>query len=114
MLSTRHAERISRAQTALGGLGGDWLLVAPSADFRWLTGAVARSTERLLALVVPRSDDSFCIVPRLEAEPLADECPWLEQGVWADHEDPLALLAARLGLDRRRTPPVGEGVPVTP
>ena len=106
--------RIARAQAAIGSHGADFLLLAPSADFRWLTGAVARSTERLVAMVVPRSGDPLCIVPRLESEALAHECPWLERVVWADHEDPLGLLAARLGLDRPRTLLMGEGFRVTP
>ena len=114
MLSTRHAERISRAQTALGGLGGDWLLVAPSADFRWLTGAVARSTERLVALAVPRSGEPFCVLPRLEADSLAAECPWLELEVWDEQEDPFERLERRLELSRRPAVLVSDGMRTAP
>jgi len=110
VLATHHAERISRAQTALGGLGGDWLLVAPSADFRWLTGTVARSTERLVALAVPRSGDPFCVVPRLEADSLAAECPWLELEVWDEDEDPFERLERRIPLSRRPTVLVSDGL----
>ena len=39
------AARIATAHEALERLGAEWLLAEPSADFRWLTGAVARSTE---------------------------------------------------------------------
>ncbi len=100
---------MSRIQRAVAALGADFLLVAASADFRWLSGAVARSTERLLALVVPRDGAPFCLVPRLEADALAHECPWLECVAWADHQDPLALLATRLDLERSRTLLMSEG-----
>src|SRR5262249_49417462 len=107
-------DRIARVQRAIETQGADFLLLAPSADFRWLTGAVARSTERLLTIVVPRTGDPFCVVPGLEAEALAHECPWLELLAWADHEDPFALLASRLGLERSRTLLMGEGFRVAP
>ena len=77
-MSDKVRDRITRVQRAVESQSADFLLLAPSADFRWLTGAVARSTERLLVVVVPRGGDPFCVVPRLEAEPLAHECPWLE------------------------------------
>ena len=101
MDSARHLERLRRAQDALERLGAAWLLVPPSGDFRWLTGAVARSTERLVALAVPLRGDPFCLVPRLEADTLRAECPSLELDVWDDHEDSLARLLARLGLGAR-------------
>src|SRR5262245_4513127 len=113
-MSDKVRDRIQRVQRALDAQGADFLLLAPSADFRWLSGAVARSTERLLALVVPRGGDPCCVVPRLEAEALAHECPWLELIVWADHEDPFAMLAARLGLEHPRTLLLGEGFRVAP
>jgi len=113
-MSDSSRDRIARAQRAVEAHGADFLLVAPSADFRWLTGAVARSTERLLALAVPRAGDPFCVVPRLESEALGHECPWLERIAWADHEDALALLAGRLELDRPRTLLLGEGFRVAP
>ena len=53
------AARIATAREALDRLGAEWLLAAPSADFRWLTGAAARSTERLLIFALPRSGAPF-------------------------------------------------------
>jgi Xaa-Pro dipeptidase len=100
---------VLRVQRALVAQGADFLLVPPSADFRWLSGAVARSTERLLALVVPARGDAFCIVPRLEADALGHEAPGLELVTWEDHEDALAKLLPRLALDTPRTLLLGEG-----
>jgi len=113
-VSDLHRNRVSRLQRAIDSHAADFMLIAPSADFLWATGAHARSTERLLALVVPRSGDPFCLVPRLESDALAHECPWLECQPWADHENALAMLEKRLDLERPRTLLVGEGFRVTP
>jgi len=102
-------ERIQRVQQAMSSLDAAWVLVPASADFYWLTGAHARSTERLLALAVPRTGDPFCLVPKLEADALALECPWLELEVWEDHEPALDRLTRRLELARRPTLLLGEG-----
>lgn len=107
LAATSH--RISRAQTALARQSADWLLVPASADFRWLTGAVARSTERLVAFALPRTGEPVCVVPRLEAESLAHECPWLELEVWEESENPLERLARRIDLAKRPTVLLGEG-----
>jgi Xaa-Pro aminopeptidase len=102
--------RLSSVRETLGRLGAEWLLVAPSADFRWLTGATARSTERLVMLALPARGEPFCLVPRLEAGPLASECPWLELEVWDEHEDPFERLARRVGLERRPAALVSDGL----
>ena len=98
----RHArnDRIDRARERLASQSGDWLLVAPGADFRWLTGAIARSTERLLVLAIPRKGDPFCVVPQLEADALAHECPWLDLEVVPDGVDAFERFSDRLGLLR--------------
>src|SRR6266487_4638822 len=111
---TQQRVRIERAREALERLGADWLLVPPSADFVWLTGAHPRSTERLVALAIPRAGDPFCVVPRLEAEALAQECAWLELEVWDESEDPFQRLARRLALERAPRVLVGEGLRVAP
>lgn len=104
------AARIATAREALDRLGAEWLLAAPSADFRWLTGAAARSTERLLIFALPRSGAPFCLVPRLEASPLSAECPWLELEIWEEHEDPFERLARRVDLARRPAVLVSDGL----
>ena len=105
----RPDERLARVRDALAQASADWLLVPASADLRWLTGAQARSTERLVLLALPREGAPWCLVPRLESEALAAECPWLALEVWEEDEDPVTRLAARLGLDRRPALLLGEG-----
>jgi len=107
--SARRDQRHAAARQALERAGAAWLLVPPSADFRWLTGAQARSTERLVAFALPREGSPFAIVPRLEADALAAECPWLERLVWEDGEDPLARLLDRLKLEPGARLLLGEG-----
>jgi len=104
------AARLSSVHEALGRLGAAWLLVAPSADFRWLTGAAARSTERLVMFALPARGEPFCLVPRLEAGSLAAECPWLELEIWDEHEDPFERLSQRVGLERRPAALVSDGL----
>ena len=106
--------RLERARAALRRLEGEWLLVPPSPDLVWLTGAHARSTERLVAFALPREGEPFCIVPRLEADALRAECPWLELEVWDEHEDPFGILVRRMGLARHPRVLVGEGLRVAP
>jgi len=102
-------ERIARARVAVAAAGADALLIPASADFRWLTGAHARATERLLVLVLPRSAAPWCVVPALEAEAMAAECPWLTLEVWKDGEDPMTRLAGGLSLETRPSLLLGEG-----
>ncbi len=106
--------RIERARAGLERVGADWLLVPPSPDFTWLTGGHARSTERLLGLALPRLGAPFCLVPRLEADSLAAECPWLELDAWEEDEDPFERLSRRLDLARHPRLMVGEGLRVAP
>ncbi len=114
MPSKRPHERIERARRAIAAAGADWLLLAAGADFRWLTGAEARSTERLLALAIPARGRPFCLVPRLESDALAAECPWLDLEIWSDHEDPFAALAGRMALLHGPSLLVGEGFRTAP
>jgi Xaa-Pro aminopeptidase len=113
-MNDRHRTRIAAAQRALHEQGAEFLLVPASADFRWLTGARARVSERLLCLVVPKSGAPYCVVPKLESDALGAECPWLERLAWDDDRDPWALLAGRLVLERRPALLLDEGFRVGP
>ncbi|TMQ74085.1 MAG: M24 family metallopeptidase [Candidatus Eisenbacteria bacterium] len=108
-MSSAPDQRIARVREALANAGADWLLIPASADFAWLTGGHARATERLVLFALPRTGTPWGLVPKLEAEALAAECPWLELEVWEEHEDPVARLAGRIQLDRRPTLLLGEG-----
>jgi Xaa-Pro dipeptidase len=98
--SSRRSKRLEIVRDTLERERADWLLVPAGADFRWLSDGVARSTERLIALAIPRRGDPFCLIPRLESDALAAECPWLELETWADHEDAFERLSRRIELQR--------------
>ena len=109
MTIPRPDDRLARAREAIARADAEWLLIPASADFRWLTGGRARATERLLLFALPRAGEGWCLVPRLEADGLAAQCPWLELEIWDEHENPLARLAGRIGLERRPALLLGEG-----
>ena len=113
-MNDRHRARLGATQRVLHEQGAEFLLVPASADFRWITGARVRVSERLLCLVVPKNGAPFCIVPKLEADALGAECPWLERLVWDDDQDPWGLLAGRLTLERRPPLLLDEGFRVGP
>ena len=106
--------RVTKLQAALAAAEADWLLVPASADFRWLTGAPARVSERLLCLAVPSRGAPFCLVPALEAVALGAECPGLEQTVWSDGDDAFERLVQRLALRPQSRLLVGEGFRAAP
>ena len=110
MIPDPHATRLERAHAMLEETRADWLLVPASGDFLWLTGAPARHSERLVAFALPRRGDPLCVVPRLEADALAEACPWLELEVWDESEDPFARLFRRLDLARGPALLIGEGL----
>lgn len=105
--------RIESARAALASAGAEWLVAAASPDFRWLTGAPARVSERLVALALPREGAPFVVAPRLEAEALARDCNGLEMVVWEEHEDPLARLVARAGIRRGQRLLLADGLRVS-
>jgi Xaa-Pro aminopeptidase len=109
MDSTLRHQRLDIVRDALERGRADWLVIPAGADFRWLSDGIARSTERLVALAIPRRGDPFCVVPRLESDALAAECPWLELEIWDEHEDPFERLSARMELWRGPSVLVGDG-----
>lgn len=110
MTNALRSTRLLRAQEALAAVNADWLLAPASPDFRWLTGASGRVTERIVALLLPRSGDPFVVAPRLEAGPLREALGDLDMLVWDEHEDPVARLAERAKLTPDTTLLVGDGL----
>lgn len=104
----RFLERIGRAAERAREEGLGAILVAPSPDFRYLTGYEPPPLERLTLLVVRADAEPVLLVPALEA-PLARASPVgdaVEIITWLDGEDPYEA-AARL-LPREGTFAVGD------
>jgi Xaa-Pro aminopeptidase len=89
------AQRLTRFRHALVSSDIDAAIVGPSADFRYLTGHPAASSERLLALVVPQAGETLLLVPELESTRFSETLPFSLR-TWKDGEDPIRLLAAHL------------------
>jgi Xaa-Pro aminopeptidase len=106
------SSRTERVRAQLERERADWLLVPASADFLWLTGASARTTERLVALALPRAGNPFIVVPRLEADALAHAAPGIELEIWDESDDPFARLEQRMELKRAPVVLIGEGLRV--
>lgn len=92
-------QRLRRAQQVMAARGIDVLLVGPSADLRYLIGYHALPLERLTLLVVPADGEPELIVPELECarardSGAADQVPLT---VWSETQDPIALVAERIG-----------------
>ncbi|HEX5826975.1 MAG TPA: Xaa-Pro peptidase family protein [Candidatus Limnocylindrales bacterium] len=101
--AARYGERLAKARAEAQAAGLDALLVGVGADLRYLTGYEALPLERLTMLLVPAADAAplTLIAPRLEQAP-ARGCPAAQTGAvelatWEETEDPMTLVATRLG-----------------
>ncbi|HEY7174769.1 MAG TPA: Xaa-Pro peptidase family protein [Micromonosporaceae bacterium] len=97
------AERLATAQRAVAAGGLDAILIAPSADLRYLTGYAAHAGERLTCLVLPAEGPITLVVPTLE-RPAAEASPAPGTGLaivdHADGSDPYPLVRSALGAAR--------------
>lgn len=92
-------DRLSRARARMDEISIDTLLLSVGADLPYLTGYEAVPLERLTMLVLPLSGDVELVVPRLEA-PRVSETSTFEITAWDDSDDPVAIVARRLGNAR--------------
>lgn len=93
--------RMERVRARMVELDVDALLLSLGADLPWLTGYTAMPLERLTMLVLPADGEAVLVVPELEAPRVAlrpEECALHP---WSETEDPVAMVAALLGSDRR-------------
>ena len=86
--------RIAKARDLMDRIGADALLVNAGASLRYFAGVPWGATERLVAMLVPRSDDPVVICPRFELGSLeADLAIPADFRLWEEDEDPYALVA---------------------
>lgn len=101
--AARYAERLAAARREASAAGLHALLIGVGADLRYLTGYDALPLERLTLLVLPASAGTpmTLVCPRLEVTPArtcaAGASGAVEIATWEETEDPMALVAARLG-----------------
>ncbi len=86
----------------------DALFVAPGTSLYYFTGIRWGGSERLLALVIPRSGDPIVIVPGFEEGRLREKLHFpAEVRVWQEDESPTKIAAAALGDRGIRTGRMG-------
>lgn len=100
MLKSTYRDRLARARRAVRDAHLDAMLVCPSADFVYLTGASLHMRERPIFLVITPGRVSL-LCPRLEAESSSLVLPGIPVWDWPDGEDAFALLREKLGRARR-------------
>src|SRR5712692_4062733 len=103
-------ERLLRAQKMMAELAPkyDALFVAPGTSLYYLTGIRWGISERLLALVLPRTGDPIVIVPGFEEGRLREKLQFpAEVRVWQEDESPTKIAATALGDRGIRTGRIG-------
>ncbi|HEY3811290.1 MAG TPA: aminopeptidase P family N-terminal domain-containing protein, partial [Acidimicrobiales bacterium] len=93
--------RLDRVRGRMADLGVDILLLSLGADLPWLTGYEAMPLERLTMLVVPADVPATLIVPRLEAPRVSEQPEVFSVRPWAEHEDPMDIVAGLVGTRRQ-------------
>ena len=101
--ATTFSRRLRAAQASAREQGIDALFITPGSDLRYLIGYDAKPLERLTCLVVPSEREPFLVAPALELL-AAQASPASEIGIeivtWQEHEDAVALAAARIDQPR--------------
>jgi D-alanyl-D-alanine dipeptidase len=94
--ASEYDSRLERVRTLMVAAGLDFLVVGPSADLTYLTGAQLRPSERMAVLVVPRLAPPVLVVPFFEAASLHDLPPDVRVLTWTETENPGAIAASVL------------------
>ena len=103
-------ERMRHTQKLMAELSPkyDALFVAPGTSLYYFTGIRWGGSERLLALVLPRTGDPIVVVPGFEEGRLREKLHFpAEVRVWQEDDSPTKIAAAALGDRGIRTGRVG-------
>jgi Xaa-Pro dipeptidase len=103
-------ERLLHAQRVMADFSPkyDALFVAPGTSLYYFTGIRWSGSERLLALVIPRTGDPIVVVPGFEEGRLREKLHFpAEVRVWQEDESPTKIAAAALGDRGIRTGRIG-------
>lgn len=89
--------RLAKAQGLMSGIGADALIVGAGASLRYFAGVGWNPTERLVAMILPRSGEPVMVCPRFELGSLqASLGVEAEIVLWEEHESPYQLSARAL------------------
>jgi len=93
--------RLARVRDRMREMDVDVLLLSLGADLPWLTGYEAMPLERLTMLVLPADDHATLVVPELEASRVDHDPRLFDMRVWAEHEQPIEVVAGLVGSRTR-------------
>ncbi len=86
--------RLAKAQGLMAGIGADAMIVGAGASLRYFAGVGWNATERVVAMVLPRSGEPVMICPRFEeGSLLASLGVEASLRLWEEHENPYDLTA---------------------
>lgn len=107
---TEREARLAKAQRLMTGIGADAMIVGAGASLRYFAGVGWGATERLVAMILPRSGEPVMICPRFELGSL-EASLGIEAGIalWEEHESPYELCAevlAKMGAGSLAIDPV--------
>ena len=106
-------DRLDRVAAGLAETGTDAMILTPSTDFAYLTGAEPPLRERLVALGITADGTARAIAPGFEADAMQ---PVVDAGIelisWSDGDDAAAMLLDALGIGARPRIAVGAGTPM--
>jgi Xaa-Pro dipeptidase len=110
--AAERAQRVARAQTLIGEIGADALIVGAGPSLRYFTGVGWNATERLVAMILPREGGPTMVCPRFELgsleASLGIEAPMV---LWEEHESPHALAASVLAEVGAKTLAIDPALP---
>jgi Xaa-Pro dipeptidase len=110
--AAERAERLAKAQQLMSEIGADALIVGAGASLRYFTGVGWGATERLVAMVLPKSGEPVMVCPRFELGSLeASLGIEAEIVLWEEHESPYALAAQVLGRFAAETLAIDPALP---
>jgi Xaa-Pro dipeptidase len=90
--------RIALARRLMAEHGVDALVVNAGASLRYFTGLAWTASERLIAMLLPRTGDPIIVCPEFERGSVqAGMAIAIELRCWEEHEDPYRLVAEAMG-----------------
>ena len=95
-----YPERLKRAQEMMESTRLDLLFATPGSNFLYMTGYNPGRSERLIALLLPRTGNPVIVAPSFERERIRQRSVVTDIAVWEEQENPFSLsasVAGRLG-----------------
>jgi Xaa-Pro aminopeptidase len=93
-IKSDYEARLDGVRALMHTHGLDFLVVGPSADMIYLTGARSRPSERLAAFVLPLLGPGYFITPAFEAASLPELPEGTQLKTWGETDNPAAMAAS--------------------